>query len=991
VLARGKTRRAVARRQIRRTHSSDEGLRPRRLGHATLIRTAFVLWALVVTTAVAAGMALGDDAQDPSPRAAIPDPTRVPEEAVDLEAARQEAHRNSAAGRDERAASRSSFRGQSDAQALATARDKFAGLLTSPPLRWPALRSGQELRGYLGDARAVVAEPSGRLGVIDSTLPLRGETPAGAKAPIDLGLVESGGAYAPRSAAATVRIPRSSSDELRFPDQSFGVSLDRARAQAATISSNKAFFANVADDSDLILEPRPLGAELSVVLRSPAAPTSIPLRFALSGAQRLERSGDGTVKIADGGKKVGWVGPASAQDAQGRSVPVSYRLDGDRLVMEVDTSGELAYPVLVDPPLGVYDNNGTSVGSGNPAGWTWKNWDQATYADGVGEPNTTWSVCNNSGSFFKPFYFCQGSLSGTLTAGGPLFVKANTAWNYGAGQWAEWIKPALKDPDGQSYVYITQFHAANLGHGVNRSKWFAGVWTPWTFNWETGKVLSETGVPLNSTYAYYETPNALSSSNTRYIYVRNGQTTDAISPANVPAFGIKITSAGVTGSPLAFGSIGGGATISSERTAPTLDAEAHTTAPPGGWVDSYSDSVSVTARDHGFGMGTITASGPGLSATKTACTPNGGPTGEQSLYDTPCALTLAMPSTAYTAPEGINDYRITAKDLVTNQDPGQDETWQVKVDRSAPTINSLSGPLWDDRNLADEEGTTDRGVINAPASVTVDATDGVSPSGAASLRRSGIASIEMRVDGQLRRTADRHDASCTAAGCPFDGPADKTFTLDPAGLAPGDHAVKIIVRDQLAPSTSTADGTHVKTQEFAVYVDATDADVTEVISNPNGEGDPPDPLSPVSDYVPFLTSAQLSLAQSIVTLEAVNQLSPLHAVLGNVSTYTFGDIGQLTSGLDANGNSIIVGAVVNLELATPLSVDANVPTFTGAAPLQYTAHLVDSNLTDLTVLVVFDPAAQQKIISITPGVNSTPTSFDPVPAGLQLPPMEDSG
>lgn len=62
--------------------------------------------------------------------------------------------------------SRAAFRDESDAGALATARAKFPAVLDTAPLKWPALRPGEKLAGYLGDDAAVVDEGAGRRGVL---------------------------------------------------------------------------------------------------------------------------------------------------------------------------------------------------------------------------------------------------------------------------------------------------------------------------------------------------------------------------------------------------------------------------------------------------------------------------------------------------------------------------------------------------------------------------------------------------------------------------------------------------------------------------------------------------------------------------------------------------------------------------------------------------------------------------------------------------------
>jgi VCBS repeat protein len=739
---------------------------------------------------VAVGLAFGDSTPPGQAAATNADPT-IP---------------SAADQRDARLASRDAYRDETASEALATVRQKFPEFLDTAPLAWPALRAGDELKGYLNNETAIVADPSGKRGVVESTVPLRGTTPDGSRVPIDLSLVDAGNStYTPKSAAAAVRIPDNAGGELRFPDQSFGVSLDGANRQAATVSSNKAFFANVVQDGDLVLEPRPQGAEVSLILRSPAAPTSLPLRFSLAAGQRLklvDSSSDlppGTVEVLDGDKRIAAVYPALAVDAQGQSVPVSYQLNGDRLVMQVDTSADVGYPLLVDPTIGVYDNNGTSVGSGT-TGYTWPNWDPATQTEPPNTTTNTWSYCNNQASNpSKKYYFCQGSLTGSKTAGGPLFIKPNASLTYNDEEWAQWVHIAPAD------AYIYRFDAAMLNNvTVAQAQLAVGVRKADGSNWETGDVmwgngtLGDQGDATPAGSAAYRTPtnpptNLVNA--TRYLFVHDGGTyqtnptpASAITPANKAVLRL-IMSAGQPGgwnTALPYIQMGGAATWESETYAPTLTPVSHTTTPPADWVESYADTISTTATDRGLGMGTISASGPGLSARKDGCTAtSGGPTGAQNLYDAcaapppGCCLSLALPNSTYTAPQGINNYTLTATDLVGNHNPAQDQTWQVKVDNSPPVIAPLSGTLWNARGTQLADGTY---------TLHVDATDGSTSSLAA--QRSGVASIEVFVDGNQQDAAEQ---SCPAGSCPlsFD------WTLNAADYTGGQHTVEVMATDQL--------------------------------------------------------------------------------------------------------------------------------------------------------------------------------------------------
>jgi hypothetical protein len=764
--------------------------------------------------------------------------------------------------------SREAYSDQSDGEALATDRDGFDGLLDGPPLKWPPAHAGEQIHGYLSDHAAIVTEAGGERGLIESTLPLRGETPGGDSAPIDLGLVDAGDtSFAPRSSAAAVRIPDESTGELRFPDQSFGLRLADAEPQDANIESNKAFFANVFEDGDLVIEPRPAGAEVSIVLRSAAAPTSPELSFDLAGGQTLRRvvAGDqdvpaGSVELVEGGRRVAAVYPAVAVDAAGESVPVTYELDGERLALHVETSGETTYPVLVDPPVGIYDNYGTSAGSSNPDGFKWKGWAPATSADTL-----TWSFCNNQASFpGRKLYFCQGSLSGSMAEGGGLFIKANAGQGYADETWGQWAKEA---PPG---AYIYKLDATGLTNFAPAQAQLAvGVRTPSGSGWEWGSVRAANGAtdsgdadaPTGYSYpAAYRTPAGVALSNaTRYLFVHKGDgladpaPSSAIAPQN-RALVRMIMSSVTAGSPPPYVAMGGAATYESETTPPTIGTVNHSNSPSNAWVDSYTDTVATTATDVGLGMGTIKlTNGSSAIATYNACTLNGAPVPGSSAqtknhYDS-CPLALSLPSTMYAAPEGPSTYAITATDLVQNAP--KTTQWSVKVDKTPPSSLNFTGGT-----LTGQDGQ----LIHGPVTLNYSASDAYS----------GVKAVKLYVEDMASAVAtDPQPATCGTAGCPTTVPGKLTFDADEKNAdgsyryAEGSHDVKVVAEDPLAAGP----GSHKTERSFTVVIDRT-APSTGVSG----------PLSNAEE------GTRLTADDPTVTVEALDEPEPIDGTESGVRT-----------------------------------------------------------------------------------------------------------
>ena len=193
-----------------------------------LVGLALVLIAIVATLASAADP--GDD-RTPNPNAGgVADAVRQAERAEDERRAR----RDSAEGRAERERSRRDYRGESDAEALATARRKFPDVVEAPAFKWPPLDRDEKITRYHGPRAAIVREANGKHALLESTIPLVGTTPGGDVAPVDLALRDGGGAFEPKSAPVPVRIPKRAADALSFPDASLHVRLEGARAGSAT-------------------------------------------------------------------------------------------------------------------------------------------------------------------------------------------------------------------------------------------------------------------------------------------------------------------------------------------------------------------------------------------------------------------------------------------------------------------------------------------------------------------------------------------------------------------------------------------------------------------------------------------------------------------------------------------------------------------------------------------------------------------------------------
>ncbi len=268
----------------------------------------------------------------------------------------------------------------------------------------------------------------------------------------------------------------------------------------------------------------------------------------------------------------------------------------------------------------------------------------------------------------------------------------------------------------------------------------------------------------------------------------------------------------------------------SDDVAPTSDSA---TWPPG-WTNG---PITIGGRDSGVGVKSIAASTPDGPWTASGTHPC---TGSSTAYYCPAVWTITPSSAGL--PEGEVRVSRTVTDLVGRQSAPM--TSVVKIDRSGPDVE-VSWPA------AEQEGA----YVGAPSTLAVNATDG---SNAGPLtKRSGVASVELLVDGAsvdaTMPGTQRVTQACPAGSCPLMTNLD----FDPAGLAQGSHeaavrgvdhagnqwsALYIINVDTADPQITlsgglaAAEGTTLEPGDYDLHIDATDdAGIEEIEVLVDGE------------------------------------------------------------------------------------------------------------------------------------------------------------
>lgn len=194
------------------------------------------------------------------------------------------------------------------------------------------------------------------------------------------------------------------------------------------------------------------------------------------------------------------------------------------------------------------------------------------------------------------------------------------------------------------------------------------------------------------------------------------------------------------------------------------------------------------------------------------------------VFNNASGSTIAVPVSEVAS--GSRTLRMVAHDAVGFAD-GDGHTVRVRdtsvrVDHTAPTV-TLGGALYALRTSVDAASTTIGGLFNGVEDLEVSATDS----------ESGVASLEVLVDGTRLDESQLYESACSADGCP--NTVTHTFSMSSDEIPPGDHTITVVARDQLGSSAPIADA-HTRRADFPLYVGPRFDELEEP-----GPSDAPDP------------------------------------------------------------------------------------------------------------------------------------------------------
>jgi Ca2+-binding RTX toxin-like protein len=600
---------------------------------------------------------------------------------------------------------------------------------------------GSEVERYLSETEALV-RPDGGLGapaLLESSLPLQAEDEEGDEAPVDLSLEPTEGGLQPANPLVEVGVPSDLAEGIVLPEVGVTVGLagGEGSLQASTIEEGSAaFYPNVAEDTDLTVAPNSVGFETMTQLRTAEAPRTQTFEIGLEPGQTLKESDDGGAEVLAEGKTVMSVESPSAIDAAGEPIPAKMTTSGDSLTITVEPGEEAAYPILVDPIYDVYSWG--QYGGGPPSFVSWIPYSNNPAFSAAIANSGYWGLALHSES-------------------GPTQTLAQSRWDWQVPRLQQ--EAPVRPTSFISTAYLSDFRfntfaAANGGNVTVDPFVEIYLWDEYT-----GFV--------SAPYKHYGTEGDIGSSGAF------GLTGNGDPNAKQLTFELVTTSPG-TQYRDAF--LGWAEIEMSDNDSPVLTG----TGDPAGWVNnSPTVHLPFSAEDTGLGVYAMNLGVQTTAGFTTIVTRDNGCTGGSAA---PCPRNWSSgggPQVTYDPsqmPQGEDQVLIGATDPLGHASSVATET--LKVDHTKPALTAT--------------GTYgEKGSPAQPAyTVKYKASDGT-----AAAPQSGVASLQVKVDGKVERALT---PGCATKNCEISG----ELTLEASKFGTGTHTVEVLASDGVSlPAT----------------------------------------------------------------------------------------------------------------------------------------------------------------------------------------------
>jgi RHS repeat-associated protein len=586
--------------------------------------------------------------------------------------------------------------------------------------------------------------------LIESMTPLRTEDEEGTLRPVDLSLEHAEGELQPQNPIVPVGIPSELGEGVQLgegDEGEIGISFPGAASgrEPTTVEGDSAFYANVSEDTDLLVAPVPSGIETMTQIRSAQAPRTQLMTLSMPDGATLVATEAGGAEVELEGTQLMEVSPATATDAAGEAVPTSLTVSGDQLRITVEPEIGAVYPILVDPNFRMEEYS-----------WTWG-----------GSKYKGWTPVKSASGYFASEWAGSTPALDLYSGWGGGSAAPNTGaqWVYSVPRYNEDMTTYKSPPT--SWIESVSVGGMMYLYDSPATTWpelIAGVVDPvsgtWVSNWAWNGAWGE----ITGWAGAFQVAGA--STGKAFVF-------SLITIENEPAAKVREALSGTMMLKL--------------RDEDTPFFKAPPANPLTKWVNTGEYPIEYQVEDTGLGVAGLKTELEGQPSTL-----HDFPVGCSGVNQNPCprlaksgeAGRPVVKLNASEAPTGRDRFNVAVEDPLFGwyegaTDPvphiSSPQTVELKVDHTPPSV-SLSGPLTEQETL----GTT---LPEYPLAISVtDGEDGAP--------QSGVKSVEVKVDGK-KVTVPGETPNCTTQNCSYSG----TWTLKASGYALGAHEVEVIATD----------------------------------------------------------------------------------------------------------------------------------------------------------------------------------------------------
>lgn len=265
---------------------------------------------------------------------------------------------------------------------------------------------------FLAANVARIGLPGGRHGVLWSATPLAKRGARGQWSGLDLALQKSPSGFSVANPLVGIRLPSRVDDGVSLAGEGLTLSPSTGSGSPAggspgVLDGSSVLYADTGRASDTLVQPTALGFDEDSVLRAATSPRVLYYKVGLPAGARLVRRGD-VVGVVREGTVLAEIVVGGAFDAVGSRVPIAVGVSGDVLRVGVEDGGEgVQFPVIVDPAVTVHDTTMAFVHEGYSGNWAGHTegkglWAGIDYAEGGlevgggGEGNGEYSAGGNA-------------------------------------------------------------------------------------------------------------------------------------------------------------------------------------------------------------------------------------------------------------------------------------------------------------------------------------------------------------------------------------------------------------------------------------------------------------------------------------------------------------------------------------------------------------------------------------------------------------------